>query len=103
MKKILFILFISFCSMFFLKANAQISDTTSNMNIHKANANSFLQKSKKQKKTGWILAASGIGITVAGVIHMSNPENLDKFFGVDFTGLALTIGGVIIALSGSHF
>jgi hypothetical protein len=54
MKKILFILFVCFCTML-LRANAQMRDTTSPMNRQHVRADPAFHKSKKQKITVLIL------------------------------------------------
>jgi uncharacterized membrane protein len=43
-------------------------DTTLNINTHKVDANSLLQKSKKQKSAAWILLGGGAGLTAVGFI-----------------------------------
>ena len=66
MKKLSFIYIVCLCAT--LQTNAQMSDTTSNVNLHKVDANSLLQKSKKQKTTAWILLGGGAGIVATAVI-----------------------------------
>jgi len=65
MKKILFISIVSLCAIT-LQTNAQMRDTTVNMNMHKVDANSLFQKSKKQKTAAWILLGGGAGLATAG-------------------------------------
>ena len=66
MKKLSFIYIVCLCAT--LQTNAQMSDTTSNVNLHKVDANSLLQKSKKQKTTAWILLGGGACIFATTVI-----------------------------------
>ncbi len=82
MKKLSFICIVCLCAT--TQTNAQLRDTTLNMNMHKVDANSLSQKSKKQKTVAWILLGGGVGIAAAGLIIEStgNPvnvwNNLDK-------------------------
>jgi hypothetical protein len=65
MKKISFICIVSLCAT--THTNAQMRDTTLNMNTHKMDANSLFQKSKKQKTTGFILLGGGAALEVVAI------------------------------------
>ena len=65
MKK--FIIICLLCLWATTNTNAQMRDTTLNMNTHKVDANSLFQKSKNQKITGFILLAGGAALEVAAI------------------------------------
>ncbi|MGE5108280.1 MAG: hypothetical protein ACM3H8_12090 [Sphingobacteriales bacterium] len=56
----------------------------------------YLQKSKNQKTTGWILLAGGTSVAIAGVIIGGNDTgDSDDIFGPNFgTSAGLLIGGL---------
>jgi len=66
MKKLLFLCIVCLCAA--TQTNAQLRDTSVKMSVNKVDANSLLQKSRKQKTTAWILLGGGVGIAVAGLI-----------------------------------
>jgi hypothetical protein len=63
----------------------------------------YLQKSKNQKKTGWILLGGGTAIAVAGTISMSNQD----FWSSDNSGYDtagyLMLGGLAVGLASIPF
>ena len=59
---------------------------------------SYLQKSRSQKKTAWILLGTGLGIAAVGtVVQIANRDNWD------FTGAAVAVGGGVVALTSIPF
>lgn len=65
----------------------------------------YLQKSKRQKATGWLLLAGGTTLTVAGLI-IGNQEEDPADFGLGrhfTTGLSLFVPGVIADLASIPF
>jgi hypothetical protein len=62
----------------------------------------YLQKSKKQKTTGWVFLSTGIALTIIGVIGF---ETSDDDFNDNSTNTygALIAGGSIIALGSIPF
>jgi hypothetical protein len=64
----------------------------------------FLQRSKTQKKTGWIILGSGLGIAALGGIVQAAKENQGNgSWNFDFTGLWIAIGGGCVSLSSIPF
>ncbi|MDO9037397.1 MAG: hypothetical protein Q7U59_03510 [Lutibacter sp.] len=63
----------------------------------------YLQKSKSQKKTGWILLGAGTVIAVVGTISMSNQDfwSSDNS-GYDTAGF-LMLGGLAVGLASIPF
>jgi hypothetical protein len=70
MKKIYFICIVSLWAT--TNTNAQMRDTTLNMNTHKVDANSLFQKSKKQKTIGFILLGGGAALELVAIAIASN-------------------------------
>ena len=75
MKKLLFICII--CLYASIQTHAQMRDTIVNMSTHKVDANSLLQKSKKQKTAAWLLLGSGAGLAIAGMSIISHDASKD--------------------------
>lgn len=72
MKKLLFLCII--CLGATTHTNAQMRDTTVNMNTYKVDANTLLQKSQKQKTTSFILLGGGACIAaLAYIIASADP------------------------------
>ena len=59
----------------------------------------FLEKSKKQKTTAWILLGAGAGAIITGAIM----DNSHKGEEQSFTGGFVEIGGIISTLTGIPF
>jgi hypothetical protein len=78
MKKLSFICLVSLCAT--TLTNAQMRDTTLNMNMHKVDANSLFQKSIRQKTAAWLLLGGGAGITIVGLAIMP-PMNFEWTLG----------------------
>ncbi|APA00614.1 MULTISPECIES: hypothetical protein [Flavobacterium] len=58
----------------------------------------YLEKSKKQKKTGWIVLGTGLGIAaIGGLVQLSNSNSSSWNF--DFTGAYIAIGGGVLSLA----
>ena len=99
MKKLFFICIVSLCATTY--TNAQMRDTTLNMNMHKVDANSLFLKSKKQKTTGFILLGGGAALVVVAIaIGTADPVG-SSFDGkkITNTGLLLASGGVVMLSS----
>jgi hypothetical protein len=75
MKKLSFICIVCLCAT--TQTNAQLRDTTLNMNTHKVDANSLLLKSKKQKTAAWLMLGGGAGIAIAGLAIMIHDASYD--------------------------
>ncbi len=58
----------------------------------------YLEKSKKQNKTGWFLFGTGIVLTTVGIIGFSNSDFLDSNSETDAYGFMI-LGGAISGLS----
>ena len=71
MKKLLFILFVSFCTTI-CKVNAQVLKPNSSIGGQITSAESLLLQSKKQKKRAWTLLGAGAGVVIAGYIVAEN-------------------------------
>jgi len=86
------------------QTNAQMRDTTLNMNTHKIDANSFLQKSKNKQKVAWIMAGGGATLLLTGII-IPRREIIynDIIFGqpVSFTGYKNDGIKALFALTGT--
>ncbi len=95
MKKIFLICLISLCATA-LQTNAQMRDTSLKMNMHKVDAASLLQKSKKQKTTAWILLGGGAGLATAGYIIGRNASKKDAFGFWSGSSSEATTGGVLV-------
>ena len=97
MKKLSFICIVCLCAT--LQTNAQLRDTTLNMNTHKVDANSLLLKSKKQKTAAWIMLGGGAGITIAGLAIISHDASWntsqDVSQGVAAIIAIVTLGGFV--------
>lgn len=94
MKKLSFICIVCLCAA--TQTNAQLRDTTVNMNMHKVDANSLLQKTKKQKTAAWIMLGGGAGLAIAGYIIRKNEAVKDPvgfFTGEITTGTVVFIAG----------
>lgn len=102
MKKLFFIWLLALCAT--TQTNAQLRDTTLNMNMHKVDANSPFLKSKKQKTTGFILLGGGAALVgVAIAIGTADPVGsiLDANDRKEMTNteLFLASGGVVMLSS----
>lgn len=90
MKKTFIILILFF---FILKASGQGVSNANNTKYF------YLQKSKNQKTTGWILLSGGAAITIIGVIGFSSSFDIwDDSSGTDIYGY-MFVGGPIVCLS----
>ena len=58
----------------------------------------YLEKSKKQNKTGWFLFGTGIVLSTVGIIGFSNSDFLDSNSETDAYGFMI-LGGAISGLS----
>jgi hypothetical protein len=58
----------------------------------------YLEKSKKQNKTGWFLFGTGIVLSTVGIIGFSNSDFLDSNSETDAYGFMI-LGGAIAGLS----
>jgi hypothetical protein len=58
----------------------------------------YLEKSKKQNKTGWFLFGTGIALSTVGIIGFSNSDFLDSNSETDAYGFMI-LGGAIAGLS----
>lgn len=103
MKKILFIVLISFGATIF-KANAQVLKTNPALGEQHLSAESLLLKSKKQKTTAWTLLGIGGGIAATGgIVQLTHAQQDNGFLGLDFTGAWMAIAGGVVALSSVPF
>lgn len=62
----------------------------------------YLEKSKKQKKTAWIILGSGLGLAaIGGLVQLSNSNQTSygSGFDFDFTGAYIAIGGGVVSLA----
>jgi hypothetical protein len=60
---------------------------------------SYLQKSKGQKTTGWIILGTGLGIAATGgIVQLMHEDKSDGGFDFDFTGAFIAIGGGVVSL-----
>ena len=59
----------------------------------------FLERSKKQKRTAWILLGSGTAAIITGAII----DNSHKSEGQSFTGGFIEVGGIICTLTSIPF
>ncbi|MEL1241970.1 hypothetical protein [Flavobacterium flavipallidum] len=76
-----------------------IFSQTQNPSFTKEN---YLEKSKKQKRTGWIILGTGLGLgAVGGLVQLrnSNTTSYGSGFDFDFTGVYIAIGGGVVALA----
>ena len=72
------------------------SQTQSSLALSK---DSYLQKSKRQKTTGWILLGTGLGIAATGgIIQGMHEGKSNGGFDFDFTGAYIAIGGGVVSL-----
>lgn len=62
-------------------------------NTSELNKKMYLEKSKRQKSTGWILLGSGAGVALIGSIVLAGASNADDIY----QGLNKTSSGVVIA------
>jgi hypothetical protein len=63
----------------------------------------YLQKSKSQKTTAWILLGTGLGIAaVGGVVQLIEVSNSGSWL-TDYTGAYIAIGGGMVALTSIPF
>ena len=99
MKKLSFICIVCLCAT--TQTNAQMRDTTLNINTHKVDANSLLQKSKKQKSAAWILLGGGAGLTAVGFIIgvTEAAKDLSNIFTPNYSASNST-GGEIMVYAG---
>ena len=62
----------------------------------------YVEKSQKQKKTGWIILGTGLGFAaIGGLVQLSN-SNSDSW-DFDFTGAYMAIGGGVVSLASIPF
>ena len=101
MKKILFILLVSFCATIF-NTNAQVFRTNPSLGEQHPGAESLLLKSKEQKKRAWTLLGIGGGVAAIGGIVQLQAVQKDSW-GFDFTGAWMAIAGGVVALSSIPF
>lgn len=62
----------------------------------------YLEKSKKQKKTAWMILGSGLGLAaIGGLVQLSNSNQTSygSGFDLDFTGAYIAIGGGVVSLA----
>lgn len=62
----------------------------------------YLEKSKKQKKTGWIVLGTGLTFAaIGGLVQLSNSNQTSygSGFDFDFTGAYIAIGGGVLSLA----
>lgn len=83
MKKLLFICLVTLWVS--TQTKAQMRDTTLIITTHKVDANSLIQKSKKQKTAAWIMLGGGAGMALAGLVIMA------KDAGQETAGLLITV------------
>lgn len=92
MKKIILSLLMLF---FILNSFCQTQTTTFSKEY-------YLEKSKKQKKTGWIILGTGLTFAaIGGLVQLSNSNQTSygSGFDFDFTGAYIAIGGGILSLA----
>lgn len=101
MKKISSISIVILC-LTALQTNAQINDTTSNINMHQIDAYSLLQKAKNQKTAAWILLAGGAVVSSVGFIVVTNEvvQDLSNIFTPNYSSSNST-GGEIMVYAGT--
>jgi hypothetical protein len=101
MKKISSITIIILCSTT-LQTNAQMRDTTLNINIRKVDANSLLQKAKNQKTAAWILFGGGAVLSTVGFIIVTNEvvKDFSNIFTPNYSTSNST-GGEIMVYAGT--
>ena len=62
----------------------------------------YLEKSKKQKKTAWVILGSGLTFAaIGGLVQLtnSNQTSYGSGFDLDFTGAYIAIGGGVLSLA----
>jgi hypothetical protein len=94
MKKIIFLI------MILLPTVKLLSQTVPNAEFTKEQ---YLEKSKKQKTTGWIFLSAGIAITTIGVIGFGADDNSDFNDSSTNTYTALILTGPLTALGSIPF
>ena len=57
----------------------------------------YLQKSKNQNTSGWVLLGTGVGLTIIGIAGFSNSDFLESNSNSDSYGL-LILGGTLTSL-----
>lgn len=58
----------------------------------------YLEKSKKQKKTAWVILGSGLTFAaIGGLVQLNNANSNSWNF--DFTGAYIAIGGGVLSLA----
>jgi O-antigen/teichoic acid export membrane protein len=62
----------------------------------------YLEKSKKQKTTGWVMLASGAVVTIVGVIGFSSSYDDASYSTTDAYGI-MTVAGPLICLGSIPF
>lgn len=62
----------------------------------------YLEKSKKQKTTGWVMLAGGAVITIVGLIGFSSTYDDTSYSTTDAYGF-MTVGGPLICLGSIPF
>ncbi len=99
MKKLLFLCIVCLCAT--THTNAQMRDTTVNMDMHKVDFNYI---SKKQKNTAWILLAGELGIAaIGGIVQLAADNHRAGDFNLNFTGAGIAVIGGIVSLSSIPF
>ncbi|MEO5650382.1 MAG: hypothetical protein ABIR03_10740 [Ginsengibacter sp.] len=64
----------------------------------------YLQKSKKQKTSAWVLLGGGLGLAaLGGIVQLIHENKRNNGFDFDFTGAKIAIGGGAIALASIPF
>jgi hypothetical protein len=61
------------------------------------NKDYYLQRSKNQNTSGWVLLSTGVVLTVIGIVGFSNSDFLESNSNSDFYGL-LMLGGTVTSL-----
>lgn len=62
----------------------------------------YLEKSKKQKTTGWVMLAGGAVVTIVGLIGFSSTYDDTSYSTTDAYGF-MTVGGPLICLGSIPF
>lgn len=64
----------------------------------------YLEKSKNQKKTGWIILGAGLGIAaVGGLVQLQHENQATNSFDFDFTGAYIAIAGGVLSVASIPF
>lgn len=62
----------------------------------------YLEKSKKQKTTGWVMLGSGAVLTIVGIIGFSSTWDDSSYSSTDAYGI-MAVGGPLICLGSIPF